>query len=186
VGYLPQAPHIDPRVPLNVRETVLAGRAGRLGCLKWPGLADREAVDRALDAVGAAHLAGRPLGKLSGGEYQKVALARVLAQEPDIFLFDEPTAGIDPQAQVDLIELIQRVHAERRATSLYVTHHVRLDDGHAALPECCCRVLMMRHGRIWRDGPRDDLADEPLLRELYHCCSESAPMDADHRHDGGF
>ena len=88
VGYLPQAPHIDPRVPLNVRETVLAGRSGRLGWLKRPGRADRDAVEQALEAVGAAHLAERPLGKLSGGEYQKVALARVLAQEPDIFLFD--------------------------------------------------------------------------------------------------
>ncbi|HUW62872.1 MAG TPA: ABC transporter ATP-binding protein [Candidatus Bathyarchaeia archaeon] len=185
VGYLPQAPQIDSRVPLAVRDTVLAGRWGRLGWLRRPGRADREAVERALVAVGAAHLADRPVGKLSGGEYQRVALARVLAQEPDVFLFDEPTAGIDPQAQLELLELIRRVHAEREVTALYVTHHIRLEDGHAALPECCTRLLMMRHGRIWRDGPRGDLADEALLRELYHCCSEAAPLAAPHA-GGGF
>lgn len=187
VGYLPQAPHIDPRVPLNVRETVLAGRSGRLGWLKRPSRADQEEVERALEAVGAAHLAGRPLGKLSGGEYQKVALARVLAQEPEIFLFDEPTAGIDPQAQLDLLDLIRRMHADRSATSMYVTHHIRLEDGHATLPDCCTRVAMMRHGRIWRDGSRKDLMDETLLRELYHCCSEAAPLYASERNSpGGF
>jgi len=185
VGYLPQAPQIDSRVPLNVGETVLAGRWGRLGWLRRPGRADREAVERALVAVGAKHLADRPVGKLSGGEYQRVALARVLAQEPDIFLFDEPTAGIDPQAQLELLDLIRRVHAEREVTSLYVTHHVRLEDGHAALPDCCTRVLMMRHGRIWRDGSREDLADETLLRGLYHCCSEAGPLGARHG-NGGF
>jgi len=186
VGYMPQTPRIDPRVPLNVREAVMAGLSGRLGLLRRPGRADLAAVDHALESVGAAHLSQRPLGKLSGGEYQKVALARVLAQRPEVFLFDEPTAAIDPRAQLDLLQLIQQVHAECGATSLYVTHNIRLQDGHAALPDCCGRLVMMRHGRIWRDGPRDELAAEPLLRELYDCCSESAPLYESQRQAGSF
>lgn len=180
VGYVSQAPHIDPRMPLNVRDTVMAGRCGRLGWLRRPGRADWARVDHALESVGAAHLERRPLGTLSGGEYQKVALARALAQEPDIFLFDEPTASIDPQAQQDLLSLIQRVHVECAATSLYVTHHVRLEDGHAALPECCANLVMMRHGKIWRQGPRDELTDDALLRRLYNCCTEATPLGAPH------
>lgn len=186
VGYMTQTPRVDPRVPLNVRETVMAGRAGRIGLLRRPARADRAAVDHALESVGVAHLAERPLGKLSGGEYQKVALARVLAQQPDVFLFDEPTAAIDPRAQLDLLQLIQLVHAECGATSLYVTHHIRLQDGHAALPDCCRRLVMMRHGRIWRDGLRSELTAEPLLRQLYNCCSESAPLYEAQRRAGSF
>ena len=107
------------------------------------------------------HLADRPIGHLSGGEYQRAAIARVLVQDPDIFLFDEPTAAIDPRAQHTILELIQQIHARRKKTCLYVTHEL------ATLPDACERLILMKGGRIWRDGPRDAMLDPELLEILY-------------------
>ena len=96
-----------PRLPIMVRETVMVGAYGRLGWLRRPTDADKDSVDEALELVGAGHLADRPVGHLSGGEYQRVAIARALVQQPAMFLFDEPTASIDPQAQRDILDIVQ-------------------------------------------------------------------------------
>jgi len=162
IGYLAQVETVDPRLPVTVRETVLTGSVGRLGCLHRPAKSDWRLVDEALERVGSAHLAQRPVGHLSGGEYQRVAIARTLVQQPAVFLFDEPTASIDPEAQRDILALIQNIHAEFRTTCLYVTHD--LD----ALPESCRRLVLMRHGKIWRDGPRERLMDDSVLAPLYN------------------
>ena len=105
IGYVAQVENIDPRLPINVRETVMVGRYGRLGLLHRPTQAQWEDVDRVLDMVGMAHLSQRPIGHLSGGEYQRAAIARALVQQPEIFLLDEPTASIDPQAQREILSL---------------------------------------------------------------------------------
>ncbi len=161
VAYVPQVTRIDPRLPIKVRETVLAGCYGRLGWLRRPGAEEKREALEALDWVGAGHLAERPLGQLSGGEFQRVAIARALMQRPDVFLFDEPTASIDPRAQRDVLELIQHIHDTHHTTALYVTHEL------ATLPQSCDRLLMMKDGRVWREGaPRDMLVDA-LLEELY-------------------
>ena len=162
IGYVAQVETVDPRLPITVRETVLVGCYGRLGWLRRPGPRERRAVQEALELVGVAHLADRPIGQLSGGEYQRVAVARALVQEPDLFLFDEPTASIDPQAQRDILELIQRVHERSSATTLYVTHDL------ATLPETCKRLVLMKRGRVWREGPREAMLDETVLRGLYN------------------
>jgi ABC-type Mn2+/Zn2+ transport system ATPase subunit len=159
VGYVAQTDRIDPRHPMRVRDTVMAGRMGF--AMKPPSRDDRIKVDQALDEVGAAHLSDRPLGHLSGGEYQRVAIARALVQEPEIFLFDEPAAAIDPRAQKQILELVQRIHAESGAATLYVTHDLE------TLPEACDRLVLMKNGRVWREGQRDSLLLPAVLNALY-------------------
>jgi len=90
-----------------------------------------------------------------------VAIARALAQRPEIFLLDEPTVSVDPKAQQDILGLVQRIHEDSGATMLYVTHDL------ATLPEMCQRLVLMKDGRIWRDGPRNEMLEESLLRDLY-------------------
>ncbi len=162
VGYLAQVEVVDPRMPVSVREVVMIGRYGLLGLFRRPGRSDWSRVDEALEMVGMTDLSRRPIGHLSGGEQQRVAIARCLAQEPDIFLLDEPTASLDWKAQAELLELVKRIHNERRLTTLFVTHD--LD----ALPQTCDRVVFMKDGLITGDGAPGKLISTENLSLLYN------------------
>ncbi len=161
VGYVAQVERIDPRMPINVREVVMIGRYGLLGWWGRPGKRDWEVVDRALELVGMAHLARRPIGHLSGGEQQRVAIARCLAQEPELFLLDEPTASLDWKAQSEILELVRRIHDLRHLTTLFVTHDLN------CLPVACDRVVLMKDGLIWGDGSPGELLTDDNLSRLY-------------------
>ncbi len=161
VGYVPQVENIDPRMPMNVREVVMIGRYGRLGLIRRPGKRDWEIVDEMLELVGMTYLARRPIGHLSGGEQQRVAVARCLAQEPELFLLDEPTASLDWKAQTEILELVKRIHDSRNLTTLFVTHDL------GALPVACDRVVLMKEGLIWGEGSPDKLLTDANLSQLY-------------------
>ena len=161
VGYVAQVESIDPRMPMIVREVAMIGRYGRLGLLKRPGKNDWEIVDKALELVGMTNLAKRPIGHLSGGEQQRVAIARCLAQEPEIFLLDEPTASLDWKAKTDIMELVKRIHDLRGLTTLFVTHDL------SALPIACDRVVLMKDGLIWNEGSPKGLLTDAILGQLY-------------------
>jgi ABC-type cobalamin/Fe3+-siderophores transport system ATPase subunit len=161
VGYVAQIEQIDKRMPMSVREVVMIGRYGLLGLLNRPGKQDWAIVDGALAMVGITHLANRPIGQLSGGEQQRAALARCLAQEPKIFLLDEPTASLDWKARTDILELVKRIHDEKKLTTLFVTHELE------TLPRTCDRVVLMKAGKIIGDGPADKLISAENLSRLY-------------------
>ena len=161
VGYVSQVQNIDPRMPMSVRDVVMIGRYGRLGWLRRPGKHDWKIVDEVLELVGMAHLAQRPIGHLSGGEQQRVAIARCLAQEPELFLLDEPTASLDWKAQNDILQLVKLIHDSRRLTTLFVTHDL------SSLPIACNRVVLMKEGLIWGEGSPEELLTNDNLSRLY-------------------
>lgn len=161
IGYVAQAENIDPRLPISVRETVMVGYYGRLGLFHRPTEAQWENVDRVLELVGMSHLSRRPIGHLSGGEYQRAAIARALVQQPEIFLLDEPTASVDPQAQREILRLIQLIHSQYHMTTLFVTHDLE------TLPSICQRLVLMREGQIWKEGSPGEMLGKEVLRQLY-------------------
>jgi len=161
VGYVAQLQNIDPRMPITVREVAIIGRYGQLGLLRQPGKNDWKLVDEALEMVGVRHLAQRPIGHLSGGEQQRVAIARCLAQQPQIFLLDEPTASLDWKAQSEILELVKTIHNEQKLTTLLVTHDLN------ALSSTCNRVVMMKAGKIWTEGNPGTILTEDRLSQLY-------------------
>lgn len=161
IGYVSQAQNIDPRMPMSVREVTLMGRYGRLGWLKRPSVRDWEIADMMLELVGMSQLARRPIGHLSGGEQQRVAIARCLAQEPELFLLDEPTASLDWRAKTEIFELVKMIHDSRRLTTLFVTHDL------GSLPVACDRMVMMKDGLIWGDGPTALMLTDDNLSALY-------------------
>jgi ABC-type Mn2+/Zn2+ transport system ATPase subunit len=161
IGYVAQVENIDPRLPINVRETVMVGCYGRLGLFHRPRQAQWKTVDEVLEMVGIAHLSRRPIGHLSGGEYQRAAIARALVQQPEIFLLDEPTASIDKKAQREILSLIQLIHKEYHTTTLFVTHDLR------TLPSTCQRLILMKDGKIWQQGSPESMLREEVLSELY-------------------
>ena len=161
IGYVAQVQNIDPRLPINVRETVMVGRYGRLGLFHRPNKADWQSVDRILEIVGLEHLSHRPIGHLSGGEQQRVAIARALVQEPDIFLFDEPTASLDLKAQKEILNLVKIIHERYQLTTLFVTHDLNI------LPQTCQRIVLMKEGRIYDEGTPDSMLKVEVLSQLY-------------------
>jgi ABC-type Mn2+/Zn2+ transport system ATPase subunit len=161
IGYVAQIENIDPRLPISVRETVMVGCYGRLGLFHRPARAQWEIVDKVLEMVGMSHLSQRPIGHLSGGEYQRAAIARALVQQPEIFLLDEPTASIDQKAQHEIVSLIQLIHREYHMTTLFVTHDLR------TLPPICQRLILMKDGKIWQQGSPQSMLRKEVLSQLY-------------------
>ena len=146
IGYVPQLAKIDSRTPVRVREMVMMGRYGLLGFFKRPSTTDRQIVDEALELVGLKKLADRPVGHISAGEFQRVAIAHCLVQEPKLFLFDEPTTSLDWKAKVDILQLIKLINKARNLTVLFVSHDIE------SLPLNCERIVLMKDGIIWGDG----------------------------------
>ena len=157
VGVLPQRE--DNLFPQRVRETVLLGRYPHLPLFGGVRAADRAAVERALVACDARDLADRWLWTLSGGEYQRVRLARALAQEPKLLVLDEPTASLDLRHEMELFELVRGLVDAHGLAALMITHHVNLAARFAD------RVLLLADGRaVARGAPPDVLTRESVER----------------------
>lgn len=114
------------RTPIRVEEAVLMGRYGKIGILKHPGAKDWETAYEAMEAVGILGFAKKLVQELSGGEQQKVSLARALAQEPLLLLLDEPTTYLDVPSQSEIMKAIHAAHQARGLTTLLVSHDDRL------------------------------------------------------------
>ena len=144
--------------PLRVEETVMLGRYAWLGSLGAPGPADHAAVDAALERCDARALVGRSIDSLSGGEWQRVRLARALAQEPKALVLDEPTAALDVRHEMETLELI-RTLVDSGLAGLVITHHLNLAARFAD------RILLLSEGRVAADGtPGAVLRKDTLAR----------------------
>ncbi|HET9041389.1 MAG TPA: ABC transporter ATP-binding protein [Gemmatimonadales bacterium] len=156
LGVVPQREEIA--FPLRVEEAVMLGRYARLGPLAAPGAADRAAVRSALERCDAGTLALRSIDALSGGEWQRVRLARALAQEPAVLVLDEPTASLDVRHEMELLELIRRL-VDQGLAGLVITHELNLAARYAD------RILLLSEGRVVAEGaPRDVLVESTLSR----------------------
>ena len=163
VAYVPQRSDVDWRFPLCVADVVLMGRTGRLGPLRRPGRADRQLARAAMERVGLDSLAARQIGELSGGEQQKMFIARALAQEAEIVLLDEPLAGLDVPATTDVLALLGTLE---RATLVVALHDLAVAAASFDL------VLLVRQ-RMIRFGRPADAFEPAALEEAY---GSSVPM----------
>jgi zinc transport system ATP-binding protein len=122
IGYLAQRAQLGIESPVTVREVVSAGRAPRNGLAGRLGKHDRALVDAAIERVGLGPLAGKPIAVLSGGQQQRAFIAKALAGQPGLLVLDEPTAGVDVDAQESLAALLDELNRELGATVLLVSH----------------------------------------------------------------
>lgn len=162
VGYLPQRVVLGLDAPITVRELVTAGRTPLRGLLRPLSSDDRSAVDEAIERVGLTVSAHRPLQTLSGGQRQRAFIAKALAGEPELLILDEPTTGVDAQAQEALAALLDRLRRQLGVTILYVSHEFGAIEPHVE------RLVVVRRTIIF-DGPPADLP------QRWH--------DPSHRHD---
>jgi len=124
IGYVPQRSSINPLFPATVQEVVMSGLYGRHTLFRRLGRDARRTCGEALDALGIGHLADRLIGRLSGGQQQRVLLARALIRNPALLILDEPTAGIDAEAQEAFFHMIRHMHTHHNITFLMVSHDV--------------------------------------------------------------
>jgi len=121
VAYVPQREEVDWTFPVTVKDVVMMGRYDHQGWIRGASKQDREVVARSLAQMGISAMAHRSIGELSGGEQQRVFLARALAQEPHILLMDEPFTGVDLPTQESTLELLDNLRAED-VTAMIATH----------------------------------------------------------------
>jgi len=145
IGYVPQRTTAAGGVPATVREVVSSGRLSRTR-LRPPGRADRAAVRRALDLVGMADRARDSVDALSGGQHQRVLIARALAAEPELLIMDEPMAGVDLAGQ-DVLADTLRSQVAAGVSVLLVLHEL------GPLEPLIDRAVVLRDGRVAYEGP---------------------------------
>lgn len=158
VGVLPQREEI--LFPLRVAETVMLGRYAHLGPIAAAGDADRAAVNTALERCDVSELAERPVDSLSGGEWQRVRLARALAQAPQALILDEPTASLDVRHEMELFELFRRLTDGGLAT-LVITHHLNLAARFAD------HILLLSGGELVAEGPPREVLTRDTLGRVF-------------------
>jgi len=142
LGYIPQNNVPDKNCPVSVFEAVSIGRFAKNGIFKKFSKKDERIVLNALKTAKIEKLKNFPAGDLSGGEVQKVSIARVIAQRPEIVLLDEPQSNLDRKSQTDFLNFVERLHKKFKFTCLMVTHDVDL------IPKYCDKVFVMENGEI--------------------------------------
>ncbi len=145
----------------SVAELVAMGRTPHLGRFQVESEIDTAKVEDSLHATGIAHLAHRPVTELSGGEKQRVIIARALAQEPEILLLDEPTTHLDINHQVEIHELLLRLNKRLALSILCISHDLNL------AAEYFERIALMAEGQIVACGAPEEIITEAHLREIY-------------------
>lgn len=158
IGYVPQIKTLDRSFPATALELVSSGITGFWQSTMQGGLKER--AREALALVGAEKLAQRQLSKLSGGELQRIYLARSIARSPRLLLLDEPATGIDQAGAKGLIDLLDNYRNQTHATIVMVTHDLDSAYHHAD------RVLLINHKQLCFDRPKVALS-ECYLREVF-------------------
>jgi iron complex transport system ATP-binding protein len=159
MAYVPQEPVLPP--DMTVEQYVLLGRTPHLGYLGGPGRHDRERAAAALERLDVARFAGRRLARMSGGERQRVVLARALATEPALLLLDEPTSMLDVGHQQQVLELVDRLRRESGLTVLSTLHDL------TAAGQYADELVLLHEGRVVAAGPAATVLTAELIAAVY-------------------
>lgn len=158
MGYVPQ--NIRDVFPFTVLETVLMGRKPHL---TWDvGDEDFRVVTQVMKFLEIEELAERPLDQLSGGQKQKVFVARALAQQPEVFLFDEPTSNLDVRHQLEVFATIKQLAETEGRTVIVVIHDLNLATRFSDT------LVMLKQGAIYAAGKPEQVITEDNIREVYN------------------
>ncbi len=159
IGYVPQTARIDYSFPINVEDFIMTGRYAVIGPGRIPKKVDHIAVDEALEKTGSLSIRFKQIGKLSGGQRQKIMIARALVNNPEMLILDEPTTAVDPKNSESLYELLLALH-EQGITILTVSHDVGVIAQYADTIACVNRKVVV-HARP------EEVISEEALNEMY-------------------
>lgn len=159
ISYVPQRESVDWNFPASVLDVVMMGTYGKLGLFKRPGKKEKEIALGCLDQVGMMSFVNRQISELSGGQQQRVFIARALAQEADLYLMDEPFAGVDMATETAIFQLLKEMTAKGK--TIIVVHH----DIHSAMNYFDWIIMLNLH--LVGSGPTELVMTEELLRKTY-------------------
>jgi manganese/zinc/iron transport system ATP- binding protein len=159
ISYVPQRESVDWNFPASVLDVVMMGTYGKLGLFRRPGKRERELAINCLEQVGMSGFVGRQISELSGGQQQRVFIARALAQEADLYLMDEPFAGVDMATETAIFHLLQEMTASGK--TVIVVHH----DIHSAMNFFDWVIMLNLH--LVASGPKEIVMNEEMLRKTY-------------------
>jgi iron complex transport system ATP-binding protein len=159
LGYVPQEPVLPP--DMTVEQYVLLGRTPHLGYLGVPGRHDRDRAAAAMERLDVARFAARRLARMSGGERQRVVLARALATEPSVLLLDEPTSMLDVGHQQQVLELVDGLRKDGGLTVLSTLHDL------TAAGQYADELVLLHEGRVAASGPAAAVLTAGLIEAVY-------------------
>ncbi len=168
IGFLPQRHDYTRDLPFRVKDVVGFGTLSSSSFGFRLNVNEKRKVANALERLGLEDMGTRLYRELSGGECQKVQFSRLIAQDPDLALLDEPTAGLDLDWQERVTHLAAQFHNAGRKTVVMVTHDVD------RLPECCGKVLLLKNGGVLASGKPAEVFNQSILSDLYDCKMEVA------------
>ncbi len=161
VGYVPQSAQArDTNLPFSVFETVLLGRTRHAGLLHRMGTHDRKKVEEVLKMFGLYELKDRKIGQLSGGQTQRVFLAKAMVSEPKLLLLDEPTSGVDPASKHDFYGILERLNKESDIAVILSSHDI------SAITKLATRVLCINRSQFFC-GLNEDFSATAELPKVY-------------------
>lgn len=161
IGYIPQSAEYNADLPFTVREVVSMGRTSVRPLLARLNAQDLAIVDRWIEALGLSARRNQTFRSLSGGEQQKVLIARAMAQDPQVLMLDEPCASLDFHWRRQISEIVEQLHRETGVTVLLVSHDTSI------LPPACRRILLLADGHLLGDGPPEAILTSEMLARAY-------------------
>lgn len=161
IGYIPQSAEYNSHLPFTVREVAAMGRSSVKPLLTRLNRSDYAIVDQWLQAVGLADQSRQTFNSLSGGEQQKVLIARAMAQQPSVLMLDEPTSNLDINWKLQIIALIRRLTAELNLTTVMISHDIQ------SLLRKEDRTVLLHAGRVAIDGLAQMVFESSLVRDIY-------------------
>lgn len=167
IGVVPQNPYLPET--FTVSEVVLLGRNPHLGLMRNESAKDISIAWWAMERTGIIHLAGRKMGELSGGEKQRVTIARVLAQETQAILLDEPTANLDICHQIEILDLIKDLCREKNLAALIAIHDLNM------AAQYCDRLFLLNKGQIYAEGTVQEVITPANIKAVYGASSYVYP-----------
>jgi zinc transport system ATP-binding protein len=163
VGYVPQSAQArDPNLPFTVFETVILGRTPQAGLFHRVGASDTQKVEETLKLFGIFDLKDRRIGQLSGGQAQRVFLAKAMVAEPKLLLLDEPTSGVDTSSKTEFYSMLERLNKEKGITVILSSHDV------GVITKIANRVLCINRAQFFCGENADFQASTELHRVYDH------------------
>ena len=150
-------------IPYTVKEVVMMGRYPYLGIMGIEKSKDQDIAASAMTFTDISHLADCKIGEISGGERQRVFIARAICQEPQIILLDEPTTALDLAHQIAVMDLMEKLKNDKKITIVMISHDINL----AAMYSD--RLLLLKSGKIIQMGTPNDILTYDILENAYNC-----------------